>query len=245
MKKVIIIGLVVFELAVVVFLAGKIYLERFQVLGESDNINPISKDDIVFPNQSSEADLKYFYEPGPDKIIDNKPLWLSPDYSYAITINSDSLNERFNYPVEKNPDVFRVVAMGDSFTYGLYVSTEDNYPERLEKMLNDRFICESDKKFEVINLGYGGYDIEYSVERFRVRGQKYDPDLVLWLIKDDDFFAPKELVFPKEEKIKNEIEKDKSLLADYYEKGNFYPWVAKAAQEVFATMFLNIIQTCR
>ena len=50
----------------------------------------------------------------------------------------------------------------------------------------------------MLNLGLYGYDIEYAVERFRVRGQKYDPDLIIWLIKDDDFF-PQEFLKPRVE----------------------------------------------
>ena len=42
-------------------------------------------------------------------------------------------------------------------------------------------------KYEVINLGVPGYDIKYSVERFRIRGEKYNPDLVIWQLGDDDF----------------------------------------------------------
>jgi len=158
------------------------------------------------------------------------------DYSYAITTNTDSLNERFDYSIEKNPDVFRIVAIGDSFTYGQYVNTEDNYPERLEDMLNDNSLCKASMTFEVINLGVGGYDIEYAVHRFKVRGQKYNPDLVLWLVKNDDFFGPAELVRPKKKQYKKEISDDKVLLAEFYNKGNFYPWAGRAVQDVMAEL---------
>lgn len=224
MRKVIFLVVVFLELSVIAFLAGKIYFKQSQILGENININPIPKEDIIFPASDSDSDLKNFYEPKANKDITKKPGWLPLDYAYTITINEDSLNERFDYALEKNPDVFRIAAIGDSFTYGLYVNTRDNYPERFEDLLNDDSLCGYNKKFEVINLGYGGYDIEYSVERFKVRGQKYNPDLVLWFVKDDDFFGPKELVLRKERQYEEEISADEALLAEFYSRGSFYPW---------------------
>ena len=67
------------------------------------------------------------------------------------------------------------------------MNTEDNYSEILEDLLNNNLYCKNTKKFEVINLGVPGYDIQFSLERFRLRGKKYNPDVVIWLLKNDDF----------------------------------------------------------
>jgi len=67
------------------------------------------------------------------------------------------------------------------------VDTKDNWTELLEEALNKPQLCKNIKKFEVINLGVAGYDIRYAVERYKLRGQKYNPDLILWLLKNDDF----------------------------------------------------------
>jgi len=228
-NKLVVFWIVLFELVVVAFLGVNIYLRQSKVLGETVSINPINKEDLIFPE---EGNLKYFYEPAPNKIINNKPSWLPSDYSYTITTNTDNLNERFDYSIEKNPDVFRIVTIGDSYTYGLYVNTKENYPERLEDMLTDNSLCKSNKKFEVINLGVGGYDIEYSVQRFKVRGQKYNPDLVLWLIGNDDFTGINEIIKPKKDQYKKEIKADENLLSHFYSIGEFHPWSEKAAQEL-------------
>jgi lysophospholipase L1-like esterase len=131
------------------------------------------------------GELQYFFEPKPDITYGSeleKPSWVS--YKYSYTINKDSLNERFNYSVEKPSNVFRIVILGDSFTFGVYVNTKDNWTEILEDMLNDTQSCIKNKKYEVINLGVRGYDAAYEVERYIKRGMKYNPDLLIMLIID-------------------------------------------------------------
>jgi len=166
-NKLILIWIVLFELVVVAFLAVRIYLNQSKVLGETVSMNPINKDELIF---SEEGNLKYFYERKPNSIDSKKQEWLPNNYDYEITINAESLNERFDYSSDKPQDVFRIITIGDSFTYGKYVNTKENYPERLEDLLNKELKCQNIKRFEVINLGMGGYDIEYSVHRFKIRG---------------------------------------------------------------------------
>lgn len=230
-KKHIFLWIVLFELVSIVFLAGKIYLDHSQVLGENVSINPIKKNDLIFPE---EGNLKYYYEPKPNTNQTYKPDWSPVDYVYAATVNADGLNERFDYPVEKKPDVFRIVTIGDSYTFGGWVNTKENYPERLEDMLNDNSLCKTGRKFEVINLGVEGYDVEYSVHRFKNRGQKYNPDLLIWLIKNDDFTVINELIKYKMDRYMAEIMSDQSLLIQLQGERNFYPWSRKAAQELMA-----------
>ncbi len=148
----------------------------------------LNRENFIFPKDSN---LKYFYEPKPGRVLRNKSR------NTVNTITSESLNERFDYAVDKPKYTFRIVSLGDSWTYGYGVSTQDNYSEVLEDLLNKNMVCRNIKKFEVINLGAPGYDIEFAAERFRLRGQKYNPDLILWSIKSDDF-APEELVRGKE-----------------------------------------------
>jgi lysophospholipase L1-like esterase len=99
------------------------------------------------------------------------------------TINKDTLNERYDYSVKKQPGVFRIMTIGDSFTYGLYTNTDRNWTELLEDKLNADLRCQKSRKVEVINLAVNGYDITYTVERFLKRGIKYNPDLVIWPIR--------------------------------------------------------------
>ena len=124
----------------------------------------------------------------------------------VYNINSDTFNERFDYEINKDDKTFRIITLGDSFTFGYIVDTKNNWTELLEDKLN-QLHCANFDKIEVINLGVVGYDIQYSVERFKLRGKKYNPDLVLWLLKGDDFQEIKEIVQPKWNKMNSEWSK--------------------------------------
>jgi len=205
MKLKFIILITVIELAIISFLGFNAYKKYHDPFLAS--VHPISKSNIVF---EAGGDLEYFYEPEANKTIANKHFQqdLFP-YESLNTINSDSLHERFEYSIEKPKETYRIISLGDSFAFGLYLDTKDNYSEILEDMLNNKLKCKNISKFEVINLGVGGYEIDYAVERFKRRGQKYSPDLVLWLVNSDDFTNDSELFqekfqrYYKEEKAKN------------------------------------------
>jgi len=122
--------------------------------------------------------LKYFFEPRA-----NITYYDGPEPKALISINHDSLNEIKDYEVEKPPNTYRIVAVGASFTFGSRVSTKDNWTEVLEKSLKN-ITCKSKEKFEVINLGVPAYDAACSVERFKKRGIRYNPDLVIWYQTD-------------------------------------------------------------
>lgn len=138
--------------------------------------------------------LKFFFEPSPLTTVSSElPVpWIT--YEYKTHINADSLNEIRDYAVEKPAGVQRIITLGDSFTYGLFVNTEDNWTERLERQLN----ADCGHAFEVINLGVSGYDTQYSAERFRKRGEKYHPDMVIWLFQNNDFEELSEFMMEKE-----------------------------------------------
>lgn len=132
-------------------------------------------------------DLKYFYEMTSDTYEEKTyiPPWLP--YTPAIHINSDTLNDRFEYSKTKPEKTFRILTLGDSWTYGRFVSTANNFSEKLEDTLNTSNTCPNIQKFEVINLGEPGYDISYEVERYKKRGAAYNPDLILWFVIPNDF----------------------------------------------------------
>ncbi len=186
------------------------------------SVSPISRDNIVFPTNT---DLSHFYEPKENSVITNSQTarpWLGDNPVYHI--NADSLRDRYDYAVEKPSDTFRIVVLGDSFTYGLYVKDGENYSEVLEDNLN-KLDCKNYKKFEVLNMGVSGYDLRYNIERFKIRGQKYNPDLVILFLIQDDFTIINETYLVKiEEYIKtnnpdqNEINAFGTYLQKTFEK---------------------------
>jgi lysophospholipase L1-like esterase len=90
-------------------------------------------------------------------------------------LNSDGLRDR-EYSTVKPPNTVRILAVGDSLTYGHSVKAEEAYVKKLEARLNEGAAA---PRYEVINLGVGGYNTLQELEHFRQTGRKYDPDLVI------------------------------------------------------------------
>jgi hypothetical protein len=107
---------------------------------------------------------------------------LRPGSSYeGVTINSAGLRDR-EYTRAKPPGVFRIAAIGDSVSFGLWVSQNASYPKQLEVLLNRRASDPAAPKtrFEVLNFGVTGYNVTQIVERLRTGVLDYDPDLIVY-----------------------------------------------------------------
>lgn len=169
--------LIIVELLLVGKLLNAIVLRIKTHSNQKSVITPLSKEVYIHGIENSK--FPHFFEPKPNFHIVDTTAWLPHNVTY--TINADSLNERMDYSMIKADHTFRIVTLGDSFTYGLFVNTSDNYSEQLEVALNAR-TCANVEHFDVINLGVPSYDIGYSMERFRMRGEKYAPDMVIWFM---------------------------------------------------------------
>lgn len=130
------------------------------------------------------------------------------------------MNESYNYPIQKPNNNYRIITLGDSFTFGQYVETKKNYAEVLENLLNTKIKCKGITQFEAINLGVPGYDIEYSVQRMKKRGIKYNPDLVIWLLNNWNFENLNELTLPLKEELLRKGEKDFDPIVKNYQAIN-------------------------
>lgn len=192
---------------------------------KSAAIAPIKSANYEF---SERGNLKYYYEPKPNSQRTDSVDWLSYETTYQL--NNDGFNSPIDYSVEKLPDTFRIITIGDSHTFGLYVNPLNNYPTQLELNLSNKK-CTNIKNFEVINLGVPGYDLDYSIERFKSKGLKYSPDLVIWLIKPDDVFQINELMRGRADQIRAEMQKTGELQKSE-KRGEFFPHVSIAQQEL-------------
>lgn len=173
------------QIVIIIYLFSHIK-NKTNTLGVSINVKKLNSNKYIFKSTSK---LKYFYEPVPMSIEypPTEVSWFKPDM--GIKINSDSLN---NVEVNTDNTYINIIALGDSFTYGQFVKRENNWVSKLEKKIKQNIL----EKMQIINLGVKGYDIEYAVERFRIRGIKYHPKTVFWLVKGEDFGSIAELLTP-------------------------------------------------
>ncbi|MGD8509314.1 MAG: SGNH/GDSL hydrolase family protein, partial [Syntrophobacterales bacterium] len=97
-----------------------------------------------------------------------------------IHINADGFRD-LDYPLEKKVTVFRIMVIGDSFTFGQGVNLEDTYSKQLERRLNDM-----GKTSEVISCGVIGYGMWQYLETLERKVIPYKPDLVILGLFIDD-----------------------------------------------------------
>ncbi|MEW6072032.1 MAG: hypothetical protein AB1726_05465 [Planctomycetota bacterium] len=88
----------------------------------------------------------------------------------TVHINSRGWRGAREYAAEPAPGVVRIVACGDSFTFGEEVADEDAWTARLESGWPD---------VEVINLGVGGYGTDQAFLRFQAEDVGARIDVVL------------------------------------------------------------------
>lgn len=107
------------------------------------------------------------------------------EFSASIAINSEGLRDH-EYPDGKDPKIFRILALGDSFTFGVGVNSEETYPKLLEAMLNKASGGKAARTYEVVNAGVEGYGTEQEYIQLRELQARYKPDLVIVGLHSND-----------------------------------------------------------
>jgi len=78
--------------------------------------------------------------------------------------------------LEKPDDVYRIVAIGGSTTFAVYLKWNESYPYYLQEILRQRFGTD---KIEVINAGLTGSTTAESFHRMSTQVLPVDPDMVV------------------------------------------------------------------
>jgi lysophospholipase L1-like esterase len=94
-----------------------------------------------------------------------------------VSINSHGLRDR-EYAEPKPADVYRIVILGDSTTFGWGVPIEDTAAKILERELN-RAGIPGRTRVEVLNAGVGNYGTVQEVAHYRAFDRAFHPDLVV------------------------------------------------------------------
>ena len=98
-------------------------------------------------------------------------------------INAFGLRDDAVATPKKPAGVFRVLALGDSFTLGFGVERDDLFVEQLERHWN-----REGRKVEVWNVGTEGWSTDQEAAWLEAHGAEWQPDLVLLLPYENDVY---------------------------------------------------------
>ena len=129
----------------------------------------------------------------------NHPVWAcDPILQFTLNPELDVLGQKLSSDgfrthelAEKRPGVFRILALGDSCTFGQlqrgdrYGYVANPYPLALEKLLADRL---GPGRFEVFNAGIPGYNSYQGLLLLRGKLREVDPDLITVRFGWNDLF---------------------------------------------------------
>jgi len=113
-------------------------------------------------------------------------MWFpKPNYSDEyINVNSQGFRDK-EHKVKKDKNVFRILCLGDSSTFGLGVQLQDTYHALLENKMNKE-LGQSGIRVEIINAGVPGYTSCQALALYKYRGVKYSPDIVTFYLGVND-----------------------------------------------------------
>jgi lysophospholipase L1-like esterase len=97
----------------------------------------------------------------------------------VTNIHTNSLGFRDSeVQIPKPENVFRILVLGDSMTFGLGVMEEEAFPAVLEDMLNGGEKAKG-VQYEIVNAGVPGYGTAQELLQYQLHGPKLNPDLVI------------------------------------------------------------------
>lgn len=92
-----------------------------------------------------------------------------------VSVNKDGFRGR-DYAIPKPSNTFRILMLGDSEILSWLLQDKDTLPVQFENLLNQK---SSNLHYEVLNFGVEGYCTFQELEQLKVKGLKYDPDLII------------------------------------------------------------------
>ena len=153
------------------WLDGFRILERDKVLLWKNRPNVQGRYLDVFTPVNTEEERvslrRQFFPRIPDSLKAN-PTW-------KISLNSEGFRD-VEFAKAKSASSFRIICLGDSWTFGANVDQINAYPRQLMAMLNRDFL---QGNFEVFNLGVMGYSSYQGLELMRRSAINLNPDVVV------------------------------------------------------------------
>ena len=113
-----------------------------------------------------------------------KDAWNNANYDPQLGWDYQIAASRIRGPRKTGPKpagMFRVITLGDSFTWGIEAGEDEHFPHHLEKILQGR------RSAEVFNMGVGSYGIDQMLLKYERHGQALRPDVVVLGIFPHDY----------------------------------------------------------
>ena len=110
------------------------------------------------------------------------PTWSDRPKSFYLPESSVD-NRDFAHTQAKAEGTFRIVVIGDSFTFGGKGHFDDTFSKRLERMLN---LNEQQRRVEVLNWGVPGYSSTQENVLVKRALKHFEPDLIILEITLND-----------------------------------------------------------
>lgn len=102
--------------------------------------------------------------------------WMAEGLAYVV-INNEGFRDR-NHAVAKEPSVFRIAVLADSFSEALQMPQERTFWSILEQRLQSCPVF-AKRRVEVLNFGVSGYGTTQELLTYRKFARKYQPNIVL------------------------------------------------------------------
>jgi len=148
-------------------------------------------------NKKTSAESFGYFQPLQDKII------LFPGLKpYKVRINKmgfRSVGSYDSWDYKQFEGYYKILCLGDSISFGLFVDDKDSYPYRLQQML-----IRDGKKAAVFNAGVGGGTIPDYLYYLKEKGIAIKPNFVAINFCDNDLIEIKKWQKPLYEKMKEE-----------------------------------------
>ena len=106
--------------------------------------------------------------------------WARPDFDVEVRTSDQGLRDRDLAAVLETP--LRVLAVGDSYTFGIGVEVEDTWPEQLERLLGGPAAA------AVVNAGVPGYSARQMRQAAEELGPAIEPQVIIAALYANSFW---------------------------------------------------------
>jgi lysophospholipase L1-like esterase len=140
--------------------------------------NDLDADSLEWLQYFEEAQyVHYKMKPNLSAYITNTVNRIELEKGIKIFVKSNSEGFRTEeIPIQKGKNVYRIVLLGDSSTFGWGVNQDERFSKLLEDKLNS---VQDSKHYEIINLGIPGYATEHGIAVFDRYALRYSPDMII------------------------------------------------------------------